>query len=99
MKNNDSFYRGDLHYMDRQYKKLGKNKELMFETLDAMLDVATLLPLCENEYPDHIDSFRVFEEVYLALDRVRDLLGSYGLNLQLSPLISSKAFDASAKDR
>ena len=72
MKNNDSFYRGDLHYMDRQYKKLGKNKELMFETL---------------------------EEVYLALDRVRDLLGSYGLNLQLSPLISSKAFDASAKDR
>ena len=46
----DLFYRGDLQYINSRFRKFCENEENFFEVLDDMLDIATVLPVCEYEY-------------------------------------------------
>ena len=82
--------RGDMQYLERVFEKISKNEQIFFDTLEGMLEVATLLPLCEDEYVSYRRLFFKFERVYDTLHELREVLRDYDLELQLSPLVASK---------
>ena len=86
----DLFYRGDLQYINSRFRKFCENEENFFDVLDDMLDIATVLPVCEYEYASKLDLFRQFEHVYDALLELKEMLFSYGIQLRFSPLLESK---------
>ena len=57
-----------------RFRKFCENEENFFEVLDDMLDIATVLPVCEYEYASKLDLFRQFEHVYDALLELKEML-------------------------
>lgn len=86
----DSFTCGDLQYMDRLFTRFLKNKQQFFKTLEEMLDMATILPVCEDEYAAHLDQFIKFEEIYSALNEIKELFAAYNIRLEFSQLLAPK---------
>lgn len=79
-----------MQYLERVFEKISENEQIFFDTLEGMLEVATLLPLCEDEYVSYRRLFLKFERVYDTLHELREVLRDYDLELQLSPLVASK---------
>ena len=86
----DTNCRGDMQYLEGLFQKICDNEQVFFDTLEAVLEVATLLPLCEDEYASYRGLFLKFERVYDTLRELKEQLRDYGLELQFSPLVASK---------
>lgn len=86
----DLCYEGDLEYIDRQFKKFLKEKPHFFECLDCLLDIATLLPVCEYEYKANEEKFIPYDSIYDSLNAVIDYMEDYDIKISLSELLKSK---------
>lgn len=86
----DSHCTEDWEYLESRYRYFRENEEIFFDALDAMLDVATLFPLCEREYGRRGESFRKSGNIYQSLKDMQDVLESYNIRVTLSSLLKRK---------
>ena len=80
----------DLDYIKRREELLQKNKEVFKQTLNCLLDTATMIPVCEEEYRKDAPSFRKYEDVYEMLRETMNSMNAYGITLKLPELIEDK---------
>lgn len=89
---------GDLQQLVRLYNKISGNEQNFFDTLESMLEIAMLVPLCEEEYAAHRDLFIKFERVYRHLKDMRELFESYDLELKFSPYLQRSISEREKKE-
>lgn len=93
-----SVYSGDLKLLKQQYKEIRRNRNRFMDTLVTALDLATVLPVCENEYAEHIEKFCVFESIYDLLRCICEIFESYNMHVVISPLLADRICGAGGMD-
>lgn len=95
---NDMRCQNDLLYIDGLFKKFERHAKEVYAAIDALLNAATLLPLCKDEYEGDYKIFRKYEQIYVRLKSFKDLLESYDIGLKLSSLLQAKLDNISEEE-
>lgn len=87
--------KNDLAYVRERYRVLDEEKGTMFEALDSLFDVATLLPMCEAEYGEK-QEFTDYRKIYDILKEVARYLEVYGMGMSIPKILETNMKTAKA---
>lgn len=73
-------------------KVLFLSSELPFAlgVLDRLLDTATMLAVCKEEYPDYNDVLQKYDFIYNYLEKTEEAFEEYGAKLFLPDILADK---------
>lgn len=73
-------------------KALFLSAELPFSlnVLDRVLDAATMLAVCKEEYPDYNDILQKYDFIYDYLKKAMNVFEEYGIDLFLPDVLAEK---------
>lgn len=74
--------KADVEYIDQNIAYLKEHEEDMLGDLSCLINLVTLLPICETEYAEEAQTFRNYDYVFEAFNRLEECLETFDMQLR-----------------
>ena len=75
--------KADVEYIDQNIAYLKEHEEDMLGDLSCLINLVTLLPICETEYAEEAQTFRNYDYVFEVFNRLEECLETFDMQLLL----------------